>query len=314
MEHVSRDYMRANVERDPRQFASFFVKPDLKATALAEGRPVHADKVYFRLERAGERDVHMAEATEQHKREHPKAWEDFVARRKPRPEGVPLSILWPNFPERVATMEFHHVYTVEQLAALQDGVLHNIGIGGMQWRTEAQKYLDHANSSAGFSKLSAELAAAQATIEKQEGLIRELESKVHHAISRVNAVLPTARGDVVIMNPDDRSQYGTGPLISPEPMGVPEPRMDHRGHVQNVSEDLQHGVPASAAPAHVQQPAIPQELLNFLQTMQSQINAQGAHLAKLMDAKVEAAPEAEKPKQKRGRRPKVVEAELGDGD
>jgi len=168
-------YMRANVERDPRHFVSFVAHQVLnEVQSQQQGRPIIEAKPYFRLERAGERDVLMREANEDDKRSYPEAWRAYEEKREQRPAGTPLSILFPAHPEIVATLEFFKVHTVEQLARISDTNMQTIGLGGREWHNKAVEFLKLAEGAQGFHVLKKELDMAQATIAKMADQIAHM--------------------------------------------------------------------------------------------------------------------------------------------
>lgn len=190
-------YMRANVERDPRHFASFVAHQVLnEAKSQQEGRPVIEAKPYFRLERAGERDVLMREANEDDKRSYPEAWRAYEEKREQRPTGTPLSILFPAHPENVATLEYFKVYTVEQLARISDTNMQTIGLGGREWHNKAVEYLKLAEGAQGFHTLKKELDMAQATIEKMGAQITQMAAALEAKQPQLGPV-PAAQPDVL---------------------------------------------------------------------------------------------------------------------
>ncbi|HEV8261837.1 MAG TPA: hypothetical protein VGQ19_13910 [Burkholderiales bacterium] len=169
-------YMRANVERDPRHFASFVAHQVINEIKSKEaGRPIIESKPYLRLERAGERDVLMREVNEDDKRAYPEAWRAYEEKREQRPVGTPLSVLFPVHPEIVATLEYFKVYTVEQLARISDTNMQTIGLGGREWYNKAVEYLKASEGAQGFHTLKKEIEAAQATITKQAAQIAAME-------------------------------------------------------------------------------------------------------------------------------------------
>lgn len=179
-------YMRANVESDPRHFACFVahqVHNEIKSKQ--EGRPIFETRPYFRLERAGERDVLMREATDEDKRQHPEAWRAYEEKRQQRPSGTPLAVLFPAHPEIVATLEFFKVYTVEQLAKISDTNMQTIGLGGREWHNKAVEFLKAAEGAQGFHALKREIEGLQATITKQTAQIAAMEA---HQASKQTAV------------------------------------------------------------------------------------------------------------------------------
>lgn len=172
-------YMRASVTDDPRMTPSFYTRSVLnEAKSREEGKPVFEPKPYFRLERAGERDYLDREATEEDKAKYPELWRAHEEKRDPMPEGTPLAILFPQFPEVVATLEYHKVRTVEQLRALPDTAKQAIGLGAHEWRKKADEFLKAAEGAQGFHALKKAQEESQLTIQKLTEEISLLRGKL----------------------------------------------------------------------------------------------------------------------------------------
>lgn len=173
-------YMRAGVEHADTKSMVTFVTHIVHNEALSrtEGRPIFEPKAYFRLERVGERDVLMREATENDKRAYPEHWRAYQENRQAMPAGTPLAILFPTFPEIVATLEYFRVKTVEQLADLSDTGIQAIGMGGREWQAKAREFLATANDAGAFHELKAQLEKSDATIAKLQGIIEAMQRQL----------------------------------------------------------------------------------------------------------------------------------------
>jgi hypothetical protein len=111
------------------------------------------------------------------KAEHRERWPDWYKAFKeglePPQDGYPLKE-WPLLsPAQVANFAALNIQTVEALAALPDGALQHLGMGGFQIRDKAQKWLAvQADSSA----LNAALAERDAANAERDDLRKRVEA------------------------------------------------------------------------------------------------------------------------------------------
>lgn len=107
-------------------------------------------------------------------------YEDWKAGRASPDAGTPLE-QWPLMDvAMVAAFKAANVYTVQQLAALSDGVLDTaIRRGGREWRAKAQAWLDEAKTAAGDVE-------ARATIARQQEEIEDLKKQVAQLLRKQN--------------------------------------------------------------------------------------------------------------------------------
>ncbi len=130
---------------------------------LTEYRPVMQSKV------TGSDDI-SAQAIKPHnekelKKRFPGAWEHYQAQRdalergtqvvEPPIKGTPIEEgeLFNN--ERIAWFKLQGFYTMEQVAAISDTTIENMGrsgsIGGRDWRKKAKRYLESKQTNGGYA-------------------------------------------------------------------------------------------------------------------------------------------------------------------
>ena len=68
----------------------------------------------------------------------------------------------------------YNIHTVEQLAAVADNVLHNLGTGAMELRQKAIDWLKAATNAATVTQLTAELAKRDTDIEALKTQVKDL--------------------------------------------------------------------------------------------------------------------------------------------
>lgn len=169
---------------DAQLFVEFFNHPVEQGLASVEaGRPIYKDVPYIRITVPSNTGTIKQEtvraATEEDKRRFPRHWEAFAAGLKDAIQGTPLEE-WALMP-RSEVMQLKHfgVHSIEQLAALSDSVLSNLGPGWRQWQDRAKAALNAANNpAAAVDKLSRENDALRAEISALTAQVRELASRI----------------------------------------------------------------------------------------------------------------------------------------
>lgn len=138
----------------PRPHVTFYAKQlQHGAASLEQGKPIFKSVVYMRLVQPGERDVYDQPARPQDAERFPREYRHYCQGRVGVPDGAPLQVLFPNHEDVVSTLNFHRVFTVEQLGALTDTALQNIGMGAYEWQGKARRWLEGMKQGGGFAML-----------------------------------------------------------------------------------------------------------------------------------------------------------------
>lgn len=153
--------------------------------SLDTGRPMFKSVVFMRLQHPGERDVIDRPATRADVHRFPVAYRQYVEGRQDVPDGVPLHVLFPNHHDVVQALNFHRVFTVEQLAELNDTQKQNLGMGGLEWSNKAKRYLEHLSRGEGFAKHEEIIRRQQVEIDRQQQLNGELTAKLQALTNQV---------------------------------------------------------------------------------------------------------------------------------
>lgn len=122
-----------------------------------EGRPIYTGVDMVAIRQPGERDEYHGIATPEHKMRFPKQWEAYQNGQEHIPDGTPLAVLYPNQPETVENLRFLKIYTVEQLAGLQEAAIGRIGLGGRDHVTRAQKFMQAATGYQAANRMNKEM-------------------------------------------------------------------------------------------------------------------------------------------------------------
>jgi len=140
------------------------------------GRPVFVQVDYVRIRQPGERDEILRPAHRGDQQRFARRWQAYQEGRQELPAGTPLSILFPNNPEVVENLKYDKIFVVEQLAALNDTQIGNIGLGGRQFVDKAKAFLAAASNGKGLQELFAEVDQLAAGLKAKDERIKALET------------------------------------------------------------------------------------------------------------------------------------------
>jgi hypothetical protein len=157
------------------QFFTEAVKLEWKSRQ--EGRPIFEDREFVRIIIPGDRRSMAVEpVNEGHQQRWPREYEAFRAGKEAPLEGTPLSE-WPvsmMSPARVQELAYFNLRTVEQLAAVNDAQLQNLGMGSRELRERARTWLEVAAKGAG--PIERLIARNEELTRETDRLLRELKA------------------------------------------------------------------------------------------------------------------------------------------
>jgi hypothetical protein len=181
---INFDTGRVTYGNDSRMHVRFYRGQQLHGMQSAEaGRPIFVGVDMIEIRQPGERDVFCGLATEWHKRRFPKQWEAYQAGREYQPDGTPLDVLFPTEPEVVTNLRYFKIFTVEQLADLDDNAIARIGIGARQMVNKAIKFKESATNYAAASRMNAEIE----NLKSERDTLKEQLAAMQEAIARLES-------------------------------------------------------------------------------------------------------------------------------
>lgn len=140
------------------------------------GRPIFEDREFVEILIPGDRRAMANEpVNEEHKARWPREYEAFKRGQELPREGTPLRN-WPNSqmtPARVEELAFFNIVTVEELAAVGDNHLQNLGMGARVMRQAAITFLEVSRT--GTGPLERLVAKADRLETENERLTRDLD-------------------------------------------------------------------------------------------------------------------------------------------
>lgn len=140
--------------------ATFFAKDEVMPfRSQAEGKEVKEKRNYVRIVVKGnDKMVVIRQVTEQDKKRFPYSWQQFARGEDQSKKGTPLSDLFEADAEIVPHYHALNVFTLEDLAQVNDTNLQALGAGARENRLRAREYLAKTKDAAKVASLEAELA------------------------------------------------------------------------------------------------------------------------------------------------------------
>lgn len=167
---------------DDKLITWFFDKPILNGIKSKEaGRPIYENVTHVHIQQPGERDFLECPATQEHAERFPRKWAAFKAQMEQKIEGTLLSVLFPTNPALVESLKHINILTIEQLGALNDTQIQNIGLGGRQFVDLAQKFLAQAEKGKTFNALADQIKALELRMTEKDTRIDALEKALAQA-------------------------------------------------------------------------------------------------------------------------------------
>lgn len=170
---------------DKALIVQFYMHPVRQGAASEKaGRDIFKDEEYIWIRFAGDRTKEVKRPVDlQGRNGHPpdperfpKAWMAFKNSHTQAHEGTPLEQFPALGTSTVLNFKAYNVHTVEQLAAVSDATIHNLGTGAVELRQKARDWLNAATDAATVTQLRDELAKRDADINALKAQVKELAS------------------------------------------------------------------------------------------------------------------------------------------
>lgn len=161
-------------------FAEFYLNAVYNAfKSEKEGRAIHEDKIYVRIRTPGDNKSEVdREAKDYDKMRFAFQWAQYQQGAAQAVSGTPLE-QWPMMtPATVKNLKHMGIASVDQLAAVSDGNLQNLGPGARALRDQATAYLERAGEGAATRAMAAENADLRAKLEAMEANLANLAAAV----------------------------------------------------------------------------------------------------------------------------------------
>lgn len=174
------DYLKSEAKPVFVEFVVEAVK--LEHASTQAGRPIFEDREFVNIMVVGARGATAHEPVNaEHKARWPREYAAFKAGIELPPEGTPLGE-WADSQvtkSRVQELAFFNIRTVENLAAVTDGNLPNLGMGAHALRERARTYLEIAEKGTGpIERLVTAKLWAEGEVFRLTGELREANAEI----------------------------------------------------------------------------------------------------------------------------------------
>lgn len=142
------------------------------------GRPIFVEKEFVEILIPGDnRTVRVAEVSDEHRARWPQHYEAFKKGQEAPLNGTPLEA-WPALnTAQVAELKALRVFTVEDLANMNESFYSNVGMGTRDLAKKAKAFLELAAGTADVQRMEAELSRRDAEIADLKRQIAELAER-----------------------------------------------------------------------------------------------------------------------------------------
>lgn len=142
------------------------------------GRPIFQDVPYVWIRFPGDRTREVKKkANDEYKQRFPRQWAAFERQEQVVEVGTPLEQWGPISKSSALNYKGMNIHTVENLAAVSDTTLHNLGHGGRDMRDKAIAWLKSSGDSAEAMRLATENQALKDDVAMLKAQMAELASK-----------------------------------------------------------------------------------------------------------------------------------------
>jgi hypothetical protein len=171
---------------DDKLIVGFYKKSVLNAAKSREmGVPLHESRDFVKIQHPGETlNVVDRPVLDDDKRRWPRQWANYQQGVNQVPDGIPLSLLFPDKPHIVTMMRGYNIHTVEQLSNLSAEAIGTVGMGAQDWVNAAQRYMERADKGVNhhqfekaLSDKDAEIRALRRQVEEVTALVRQQQSQ-----------------------------------------------------------------------------------------------------------------------------------------
>lgn len=164
---------------DENLIVNFQMEPVLQgAESEKAGRPIYKDTAMVWIRFPGDRTREIfTRAKPEHQHRFPRQWAQFQQRVSQGHVGTPLEEWGPLSKSTALTFKGANVHTVEQLASVNDSVLHNLGHGARTLRDKAIAWLKTSADNAESMRLAAENQSLRDDITALKEQVAELATK-----------------------------------------------------------------------------------------------------------------------------------------
>ena len=116
--------------------------------------------------------------TDRHRRMYPKQYEAFKSGKEASVDGTPLALMFGERSAIVMDMQRANVFTIEQLADLEDTQARHLGIDGVHWRNKARAWVEAQKKGGPSEALVSENKQLKQQMETQARAFEEMKERM----------------------------------------------------------------------------------------------------------------------------------------
>lgn len=190
---------------DDKLIVGFYKKSVLNhALSRQEGKPVYEGRDFVKIQHPGENlNIVDRPAHDGDRQRWPQKWAHYLAGVTQIPDGVPLSLLFPDKPHIVDMMRGYNIHTVEQLSGLSGQAISTVGMGAQEWVNAAQRYMERANKGVNHHEHEKALADRDQKIAALERQVAEVTALVRSQQAQQVPGPAELRGNLQFAGPRD---------------------------------------------------------------------------------------------------------------
>ena len=160
-------------KKDTGDFARFYDKFEKTSEFNENGLPVFANRTRIEIRVRDSHDVVDARATDEHKRRFPQEYALYLAKKEKTRNGTPLSMFAFLNAAQVQCCEFRGIFTVEELAALDEMKASEIGL--LDEMKLAQEFIKVSSNNKELAEVTQENKRLKAEIERLKEQVKALK-------------------------------------------------------------------------------------------------------------------------------------------
>ena len=165
---------------DEKLIVGFYRKSILNsAKSKEQGKRICEDRDFVMIQHPGENLTKVDRPVQDSdKVRWPRQWAQYSQGRKQVPDGIPITLLYPDKPSITDMLISYNIHTVEQLANLSADGIQTVGMGCQEWVNKAGSYLKQAEKGVDFHRFEQERERKDQQIATLERQVRDLGAQL----------------------------------------------------------------------------------------------------------------------------------------
>ena len=165
---------------DDRLIVGFYHKSVLNTHKSKEaGKRICEDREFVKIQHPGETlNILDRPIQEADKFRWPRQWAMFQQGKNQIPDGIPITLLYPDKPSITDMLIGYNIHTVEQLAHLSANGIDQVGMGCQEWVNKAAKYLEQAQKGVDFHRFEQAMQEKDTEMDTLRRQVKDLSAQL----------------------------------------------------------------------------------------------------------------------------------------